>query len=1147
MALIDCFKDILSESEFEAIQNRIKDSTLSQDEALLEVLDLWENSLFDSQRRIVETANPQEFERLENLRNQNLEQDEKRNQESESGEREPVQGSEQDDASENNTSEEVGDERTQLPEQTQQREDQRDGEQEVTTTDDPDQAEVQQGSGLRPDEPVGPTAPENAQSQDAYTFAQVDEATAEVTQLMEQGRENEAGGGMSFDDAFNEVKNKYVDAKNTETKVRHAIEAKRRENQVKRQDELSDTKPYANFNSSNWKKFLRWYKKKVRNQLRGAGPLTREAFAIIEEKRGTVQSNIDRARTLGKKLTKVTKNLSEVDKENVDKILKGASADILTSDVDADTKSKILRLTREMRNQIDGLSRQLEGLGIFEQPFLDSVRDAEGSYVNRIYMKNIDKNWPDKIDKRVWVNAKAAYRKQLFDRLNNPNIKPENKDKFAKYLSDDAELDKYMRQIVSSNKHDSILGIGPGGLQGSKDIGITKKRKEIPKEIREFYGEITDAELNNLNTVSKLATFVANTKMLNDLQAMGLDEQFISETPQTNPDGTQWVEINKSGSKTLEPLDSPIYVEPEVADFLQIQRNNLPWWVRESLRFNGLVKAGKTIFSPTTQVRNFLSAGFWMAANGNWNPANFNEARKIIFNARKVKGIDKKGLVGKAAAAVLGDIDIDEANKRWRRLIELQVADQNVVNRELNDFFKSVSGDSFRSVWEDKAPQWLKSFVDKPRQAYSDVDDFYRISYYLSQEKVLSKGLFNKPVSQLTDSERVQVEEQAAQIVRDTYPNYSKIYPLINKLRSFPFLGAFVSFSAEMIRTTANQFMQAARELRHPNRAIKVSGAKRAIGLAAVSYFTFEALTAMARQWGFDEETEKDMREDRPPWVETMLPVKNLGNGVYTYVNPATINPYGYFSDIVNAGNNAGGFFTPRGMGKSVLKTLEPFIGPEVSVDVFADVIGEAMQETDSRTSGEKIVDATVDIINGLQPGFTYTLGRIANPKVDSQELEQNPDLITEKRWNEIIAAVTGLRISTLNTLKSFEINKGKKILKQKRRARKKFNSVFYGEMRKPEAQRDMDRIDRQYKQSLEIYNDFLDIARENASRLQRLGISADVLREAHKKGGVNFDRTTFSNAEISYIFGDVDVKPRLIFDGYNKAKISVRRRGSRR
>ena len=45
------------------------------------------------------------------------------------------------------------------------------------------------------------------------------------------------------------------------------------------------------------------------------------------------------------------------------------------------------------------------------------------------------------------------------------------------------------------------------------------------------------------------------------------------------------------------------------------------------------------------------------------------------------------------------------------------------------------------------------------------------------------------------------LDDAAAYLIRNSYPTYSKVPPVIQALRKFP-LGNFVSFPAEMIRTT---------------------------------------------------------------------------------------------------------------------------------------------------------------------------------------------------------------------------------------------------------------------------------------------------------------------------------------------------------
>lgn len=989
----------------------------------------------------------------------------------------------------------------------------------------------------------------------AVRQARVVEAADRMQKKIEEGR--------TIDQAFDEIKGDYADLGMSEEALKTRVEAQRLSQEQKKRTDLNKDKAYANFTMNNWDKFVRWWNRNFRSR----GILPEGVFELIEKKRGFIQSYSSRANTISKRLTDITRGLSEYDRQGVDKMLKGASSDVLSSDVDADTRREIRILTQSLRDIIDGLTDQMENLGVFNEPLIEVFRDNQGRYVTRAYMRNLDKNWPDKVPARVWEAAKKIYRDEMRNALQDGRVLESKKAQIVRYLSDDNAMDDLMRQILTG---DQKAPVQVGGMQGTKDASIVRRRKDIPKEIREFYGEILDAPTNAMITVNKMASYIANTRLLDDLQRMGFEGDFISNTPRTDPDGRQWVEVNKSGSPGLTPLDSPIYIQPDIAKDLELVRAELPKWIDAALKFNGYVKAGKTILSPVTQVRNFWSATAWMVANGVYNPRDFLDAYNTLVGAGKVEGIDsKRGIIGK-------DQSIKGLNERWDRLVELQVANQSVVARELGDFVKAMRNDglSIDVLFNNPASgRLLKWLATRPRQFYGAVDDFYRVAYYMNQEKKIAQSDYGKSVDELTEAERTYVEEEAARIVRNTYPNYSKIYPIVSKLRKIPFMGAFVSFSAEMLRTTRNQILQVADDYRKGRRK---SAAQRALGLAVVTGMTAQGLEeAMEMFFGYkeDEDVEKDLIHYRAPWVESLIPVENKGNGKFLVINPSNINPYGYFSDIINAGRNED--VTSEALFQAFLKTVEPFLGPEVSVDVLLDQFIDYVNEDNPETRNKKLEKFARETIEGLQPGVLYTLDKIVNPELSSRDMMSGTTK-GDKVSRELLNLVFGVRLSEMDVKTSFEISKGNRIVKEKRRARKDFNVTYYEELEKKRRERlsemladnprreltpaeeeeirtlsispgENEEVDKQYAESVEIYNAFLDEGRENASRMRRLGMSDDKILEAHKR--VNFDRLRMNNAELDYILGRVDTKPPLIFEIYDTGGGGTTRstRGTRR
>jgi hypothetical protein len=76
-----------------------------------------------------------------------------------------------------------------------------------------------------------------------------------------------------------------------------------------------------------------------------------------------------------------------------------------------------------------------------------------------------------------------------------------------------------------------------------------------------------------------------------------------------------------------------------------------------------------------------------------------------------------------------------------------------------------------------------------------------------------------------------QLKEEAADIVRNTVPNYAYVSDTVRALRRLP-LGTFMSFPSEILRTTTNIAQRSLREIKDP--ALRNIGIKRLIGLGTV-------------------------------------------------------------------------------------------------------------------------------------------------------------------------------------------------------------------------------------------------------------------------------------------------------------------------
>lgn len=163
--------------------------------------------------------------------------------------------------------------------------------------------------------------------------------------------------------------------------------------------------------------------------------------------------------------------------------------------------------------------------------------------------------------------------------------------------------------------------------------------------------------------------------------------------------------------------------------------------------------------------------------------------------------------------------------KLYQELLELGVVNSQVQIGDLTALFKDViqSGDQFISP-----DTILKSFFKKMKKVgsflqgkYVAEDDAFKITNFLTELERLkigrAKQLNIKRAdldSTLDDAVELELKQKAADIVKNTVPNYAYVGSAVKTSRVLP-IGNFMSFPSEMIRTTAGIGKQALSELRH--------------------------------------------------------------------------------------------------------------------------------------------------------------------------------------------------------------------------------------------------------------------------------------------------------------------------------------------
>ena len=418
----------------------------------------------------------------------------------------------------------------------------------------------------------------------------------------------------------------------------------------------------------------------------------------------------------------------------------------------------------------------------------------------------------------------------------------------------------------------------------------------------------------------------------------------------------------------------------------------------------GLSQAAKTILGPFTHMRNFFSSMFTTIHRGN---ILIPPVKIADFIKRSVKATQPQLLYRLTGNPRFRNMPEDQGIYRF--LLEEGVVNQNIVRRELEGIFSDISqvrtnnmrADQFFNKVLNTGTRKFKRLYDVAQDLYTAEDDVFRVYNFLAEAHKLDsafdaaikngvKGVDGKVITQATKPSDLEIMKEAAQIVRETVPNYAYVSDFVKSVRRSP-LGSFAAFPAEIFRTGTNTTVRALKEIKDPVR--KQIGYNSLIGQSFTYAFLPPALVETFRGlYGITREQLSAMREVLPTWSEdnTILPVYE--NGKYKYIDFS----HGFFYDtmiqpvqttLAKVQRNPNAPLVPElldGMIKATAKVFEPFVQESIWAGVVLDIFArngrtkEGRQIWNERMSpGDKIYEAFKYATKELSPGSREQVFRL--------------------------------------------------------------------------------------------------------------------------------------------------------------------------
>ena len=502
---------------------------------------------------------------------------------------------------------------------------------------------------------------------------------------------------------------------------------------------------------------------------------------------------------------------------------------------------------------------------------------------------------------------------------------------------------------------------------------------------REIAGVIKDPSYTFLNTVSKQAHLNYTLKYMDDVMRFGTEDgpgKFIFKADELSPldanNPLKFKKIESSGQiNGLSKLEG-MYMRAPIHDAVFDTTSN---WLNRSgvgtfykygvLAPKAISQIAKTILSPLTHARNFISASAFVAANGAAFP-NYGDVSMLMPKVLGGEGVlgQAYGLTGRRVLGTMTKAD----DALYERLLRVGVVDSSVQIGEFKRIVKDVINNpgqaEARAYTEllnnnkglktyqglpDQVKRGAAKVFGKLQDAYVAEDDFFKYVNFSLERNRFSQVLKEMNVNESNFKQVLRsdttagkflnklaqrkqyfegainnqqgfsnfLDEIAGSLTRNNVPNYGYVGRTARMLRQSPF-GNFIAFPLEIMRTGNNIYTSAIDEitagigkgtLDNPEiPGLMKLGLKRLFSfgmtVGGVPYSLVQ--TGKALHNVTDEEMES-LRRMVPEWSKnsTLIPVGRDENGYLKYTDFSYNNAYDTlirpFQAVVNALNTSGG------------------------------------------------------------------------------------------------------------------------------------------------------------------------------------------------------------------------------------------------
>ena len=294
----------------------------------------------------------------------------------------------------------------------------------------------------------------------------------------------------------------------------------------------------------------------------------------------------------------------------------------------------------------------------------------------------------------------------------------------------------------------------------------------------------------------------------------------------------------------------------------------------------------------------------------------------------------------------------------------------------------------------------LSGTIDWAQDMYIAEDDFWKMfnffgeNYKLNRawtnavKKKLKNPATNKPYTNADIPTQLDIMKKSAQTIRNTLPNYAYVSDFVKGTRRSP-LGNFVSWPAEIMRTTGHIVRKGLEEIKDPVTAR--IGYERLIGLgtayAVIPPMIVEGVRGL---YGITRDQLQAMRELVAPWStgSTLIPIKDA-EGNYKYVDfsgaffyDTVLNPV---QQVISQADIQDTKPLIPAMMDGMLKGLDRLIEPFFSESIYYGLVADLFIRGGVDRDGNRVWNPEDDLIDKYIKGithFSYTASPLSYPQI---------------------------------------------------------------------------------------------------------------------------------------------------------------------